>query len=406
MKNKLFSAAFCKNIINEKEQIVHVIASTGVVDRHGESVNPNGWLLENYLKNPVVLIAHDYRSLPIGKVTKVWVENEELHAYIQIADTEAGQEVFYLISKGFLNTVSVGFIPTKYGVAGQDKYTIMEQELLEISFVAVPANPEALIDNNVQQRFAYLQKSLDESQFKTVVPFESYDIDENSAWDGEKARDQIAKWASKDGSGEKDKIDWVKYSKGFTWYDGEKKEDLNSYKLPHHYVKDDKLITVWSGVKAAMGALLGSRGGVDIPQDEKKGVYNHLAKHYKEFNKEAPELKDYSINELLDLEEKGLVLLNQEIVINKNELKELKNKALLGEDIKKAMREVLAEVKVVEEKIVEKVIKVNEKELSPEAVNLLMKIRAEMRKSDRFSGISLKLLNSLLKVKNSANERG
>lgn len=262
MKNKLFSAAYCKGVVNEKEQIVHVIASTGVVDRHGESVNPSGWKLENYLKNPVVLIAHDYRSLPIGKVNKVWVEDEKLHAYIQIADTKAGQEVFYLISKGFLNTVSVGFIPTKYGVAGQDPFSIMEAELLEISFVAVPANPEALIDNSVQQRFAYIEKSLNEAN---------------------KKNDEI----------------------------------------------------------------------------------------------------------------------NQEIKLKKEEYESLKAKAKLGEDIKQAMREVLKEVKVVEEKIVEKIIKVNEKEMSPQAMKLLMEMRSKMRKSDHYSGVSLKLLNSLLKVKNS-----
>lgn len=401
MKNKLFSAAYCKGVINEKEQIVHVIASTGVVDRHGESVNPSGWKLENYLKNPVVLIAHDYKSLPIGKAIKIWVEENQLHAYIQIADTKAGQEVFYLISKGFLNTVSVGFIPTKYGVAGQDKFTIMEAELLEISFVAVPANPEALIDNSVQQRFAYIEKSLEESQYKTVVPFASYEKDENSDWDGDKARSQLSKWASSDGSGEKDKIDWEKYSKGFAWYDEKNKENFGSYKLPHHYVKDRKLITVWSGVKAAMGALLGARGGTDIPADERKGVYNHLAKHYKEFDKEAPEFKEYSISELLDLEDKGLIVIEDKCVVEKDELKKLKDKAKLGEDIKTAMREVLKEVKVVEEKIVEKIVKVGKDELSPEAMNLLLKIRSQMRKSDKFSGISLKLLNSLLKVKSS-----
>lgn len=262
MKNKLFSAAYCKGVINEKEQIVHVIASTGVVDRHGESVNPLGWKLENYLKNPVVLIAHDYRSLPIGKVIKIWVEENQLHAYIQIADTKAGQEVFYLISKGFLNTVSVGFIPTKYGVAGQDQYTIMEAELLEISFVAVPANPEALIDNSVQQRFAYLEKSIEEAN--------------------------------------------------------QKKEEKNN-----------------------------------------------------------------------------------EIRLTKDEYENLKAKAKLGEDIKEAMKEVLKEVKVVEEKVVEKIIEVNKKDLSPQAIKLLSEIRSQMRKSDRYSGISLKLLNSLLKVKNS-----
>jgi cation transport regulator ChaB len=57
-------------------------------------------------------------------------------------------------------------------------------------------------------------------------------------------------------------------------------------KLPHH-LKDGRV--VWRGVVAAMAALLGARGGVDIPNEDKKKVYNHLVGHYKEFDKEPPE---------------------------------------------------------------------------------------------------------------------
>lgn len=40
-----------------------------------------------------------------------------------------------------------------------------------------------------------------------------------------------------------------------------------------------------------MNALLGGRGGVDIPADEREAVYRHLVGHYKQFDKEPPDFK-------------------------------------------------------------------------------------------------------------------
>lgn len=113
--------------------------------------------------------------------------------------------------------------------------------------------------------------------------------DDSPEWDGAAAKDRLAKWASSDGSGDKDKIDWAKYRKGFAWYDSDNAENFGAYKFPHHDIKNDKLTLVWGGVKAAMGALLGSRGGTSIPAGDRKGVYDHLAAHYKEFDKEPPD---------------------------------------------------------------------------------------------------------------------
>lgn len=98
-----------------------------------------------------------------------------------------------------------------------------------------------------------------------------------------------------------------------TWYDSENEDVKSSYKLPHHNASDGYPV-VWRGVAAAMGALLGARGGVAIPDSDRRAVYNHLAKHYKQFDKEPPDfasLDDMSENEkrkfgFLDDDDDGL----------------------------------------------------------------------------------------------------
>ena len=77
-----------------------------------------------------------------------------------------------------------------------------------------------------------------------------------------------------------------------TWFDSENPDIKTAYKLPHHKASGHSV--VWRAVAAAMGALLGARGGVIIPTSDKKGVYNHLVKHYKQFGKEPPEFKEYT----------------------------------------------------------------------------------------------------------------
>ncbi len=73
------------------------------------------------------------------------------------------------------------------------------------------------------------------------------------------------------------------------WVDAEGGDAKEDFKLAHHRVTDKK--AVWRGVKAAMGALLGARGGVDIPSADRRSVYNHLSKHYTQFEKDAPSFR-------------------------------------------------------------------------------------------------------------------
>lgn len=128
---------------NGDQGSVRVIASTAAVDRQGESIDPNGWDFSNFLKNPQLLWSHDAYALPIGKVLKVWIENGLVMADTIFAEAENpfAATVAKLVRGGFINAVSVGFMPTDVDQAGN----VMKQELLELSFVNIPANQEALV---------------------------------------------------------------------------------------------------------------------------------------------------------------------------------------------------------------------------------------------------------------------
>ncbi len=122
-----------------------VVISTSDVDRQGDSVTQSGWDLNFFKSNPVVLWAHDYEALPIGMCTKIEVDGNRLIAEGKFAPAEANpfaQQIRRLYDLGMVNTTSVGFIPKEYDANRQG--VIMKQELLEFSFVPVPANPYAL----------------------------------------------------------------------------------------------------------------------------------------------------------------------------------------------------------------------------------------------------------------------
>ena len=51
--------------------IFEAMISTESVDRQGDIVRATGGKLENYLKNPVVLWAHDYSKPPVARALSV-----------------------------------------------------------------------------------------------------------------------------------------------------------------------------------------------------------------------------------------------------------------------------------------------------------------------------------------------
>jgi hypothetical protein len=121
-----------------------MIITTEDVDRTGEVIKIDGWNIENYMANPVVLFGHDYRSLPVGITTELTVKGKKMVAKGYFAPEDANPvagQVAKLYELGLLKTASVGFIP-QYDP--KDSSVIIGAELLEWSFTPVPANPHAL----------------------------------------------------------------------------------------------------------------------------------------------------------------------------------------------------------------------------------------------------------------------
>ena len=126
------------------------VLSTDDVDRHGDVVSADGWRLEAYLRNPVLLWAHDYRHPAIGRAVSVWNEPHRLLAKMEFAPSAFAQEVAALYEYGFQWGVSVGFRPIRWEERRDPRsgaflgLRYLEQELLEVSAVPVPANRQAL----------------------------------------------------------------------------------------------------------------------------------------------------------------------------------------------------------------------------------------------------------------------
>jgi hypothetical protein len=184
--------------------VIDFVSSDATLDRYDEIISPVGWRLDNYRRNPVFQNAHQYGDIifTLGKALITEVRTmpfPHLFQRIEFAvDINPMARIAYGLYKNeFLNAVSVGFIPIRWqngdgsqhgsrdlanspnlkaemassprlsppeeereqrvamtvqqpasaaggSLARQARRTYLEQELLEVSAVGIPANPEAL----------------------------------------------------------------------------------------------------------------------------------------------------------------------------------------------------------------------------------------------------------------------
>ncbi|MBA7675142.1 hypothetical protein ES703_83371 [subsurface metagenome] len=82
------------------------------------------------------------------------------------------------------------------------------------------------------------------------------------------------------------------------WWDGKGgKIDAFKLKIGRRVPITDKsgpLKYNWRQTASRMAILMGARGGVDIPDEQRKPTYNRIAKVYKMFDKPVPEFREYT----------------------------------------------------------------------------------------------------------------
>jgi hypothetical protein len=148
--NKKFTHAYLKKgSIDEKNFTIDFIMTIETEDRHGDIVDVDTIKTENFMKNPVVLPAHDHSAKAVGKVVEINRElvdgKKALVGKVQFAVNEYDLAKTYwnLYKGGFMNAVSIGFIPESGKVVG-DVFILYGADIIELSLVAVPANQLAL----------------------------------------------------------------------------------------------------------------------------------------------------------------------------------------------------------------------------------------------------------------------
>lgn len=90
----------------------------------------------------------------------------------------------------------------------------------------------------------------------------------NRTWDKNTAIPRLRRWASRDGSGDKEQMDWQKYRKVFFWHESGELSDFGQFKFPYCDIIDGGPHVVRNAVQNALARIEGS----DIPEDDKPAV--------------------------------------------------------------------------------------------------------------------------------------
>ena len=141
---------------DEGDRTLTFVGSDESIDRDNEKILLSAWDLKNYKTNPVILLNHNSKDLPIAKTIKVWKSKEQLKFKVKFPEAEVsslGDSVYKLCKSGYLSATSVGFRPSYKDIIwgdaskGEPAVTYQKVELLELSICSVGCNPRALLTN-------------------------------------------------------------------------------------------------------------------------------------------------------------------------------------------------------------------------------------------------------------------
>ena len=158
------------------DRTLEFVGSKEITDRDKEIVKVAGLDLKNYKKNPVVLWSHQYDQPPVAKATKVWKSKDEVKFNVKFADMEEysfADTIYKLYKGGYMNAVSIGFIPDYDSIEypekskGGTQRIFNKSELIELSLVPVGANPAALLQSKGIQK-ALDDKAIDNTELEEM----------------------------------------------------------------------------------------------------------------------------------------------------------------------------------------------------------------------------------------------
>lgn len=155
------------NVEKIGERTYRAMISDDSIDRHDSIVDPAGWVFENFMRNPIIHVQHDSRSndldTVIGKALKIWVnERRQVWMDFEVEPEDINPLAAKAAKKldfGSLRAFSVGFNPLKWSKGDRsvgenpDVLYFRSQDLLEVSLVKIPSNPNATPSRSFEADF-------------------------------------------------------------------------------------------------------------------------------------------------------------------------------------------------------------------------------------------------------------
>lgn len=177
--------------LDEREMTFLAVGSTEDEDRDKDIIRVSGWQLGNFKNNPVLPWSHNYYEPPVGKAIMIKKDNAKKKLIFKPkfdANDAKAVLIFNKYKNGYLNTFSVGFLGIERSLREEGNYwggsEYTKQELLEISPVTVPCNPNANLDirslsddfppNLVQMGYKQFMCKTDSGLFIPVADTEIY----------------------------------------------------------------------------------------------------------------------------------------------------------------------------------------------------------------------------------------
>lgn len=281
-----------RSVGDDEEPTFEALVSVfGNVDSYGDRMMPGAFknTLEEWQTSgdPIPVIwSHDWGNpmAHIGEVTSATETDQGLRVRGTLdADTDFSRQAYRLLKARRVKEFSFAFDYVDSAPAedadgkpefddwGWPVFNVNEVKLYEVGPCLVGANPATELYQ--VKRGGQLRQAIASHSTATS----------DAAWDGP---GNVANLSNDDGADV--------YHAVFAWQDPDGDPDTKSaYKFPHHFVSADGKPGAASTVacSAGIGVLNGGRGGSSIPDADRQGVYNHLARHMKDADMTPPELK-------------------------------------------------------------------------------------------------------------------
>jgi HK97 family phage prohead protease len=168
-----------------EENVVTVQFMTEQVARDGMVLDAEGLDTDAYERNPVVLWSHgtDPRrgGEPIARASNIRQGGDGMLADVTFAEDDFAQRIKRKVQEGFINAVSIGWRTEDIDRSG-DAPTITESDMTEFSFVAVPADTDALVQErsegeDLRHRIATIENQLEELRAQATATSPSEPVD-------------------------------------------------------------------------------------------------------------------------------------------------------------------------------------------------------------------------------------